>query len=519
MVWSFVWVFVLGFGGLSRFAPGYLVKSHAASAIGAFEETLEQIYIEVNPSVVHIRVVQEQEVIFPVLPEIPGLPFGPPESSGPRTFFRQGSGSGFVWDAQGHIVTNNHVVADADRISVTLHDGTTVTGEVVGTDPDADLAVIKVELPSQRLRPVQLTDSTQVKVGQLAVALGNPFGLQSTMTVGFVSALGRLLPIGSDDEEEPAYTIPDIIQTDAAINPGNSGGVLVDSHSRVIGVTSAIISPVGASVGIGFAIPAVIVQKVVPVLIRAGHYEHPWLGVSGYPFTPELARPMGLPAEQRGALVVDVVPGSPADKAGTHGSDRQVSLDGSWVRIGGDVIVTIDRQPVRSFDDVVTYLARSAEVGQSVTLDVLRQQKIVQVVVKLTARPQPVERERREETDEVGRVWLGIQGLTVSPEVAQAMQFSEDQRGVLVEQVMHKSPADHAGIRGGYKPMIIQGERVLVGGDVLVAVDEQPLTQMDDLRAFIQQAQPGQKITVSLLRHGKPMRVVVTLTAPPAGKP
>jgi serine protease Do len=291
-------------GPLVHAAPPAPTPAAAASTspmtnvLGPLEATIEHIYTQVNPSLVNIRVVQRQEVRFPVLPEIPffgsSLPRGPPE------LIRRGLGSGFVWDHEGYIVTNNHLVDGADRITVTFHDGTTVLAKVVGTDPESDIAVVKVDLPDERLEPVRMADSTQVKVGQLALAFGNPFGLQSTMTVGFVSTLGGIIPVESGNGDGPSYTIPDIIQTDAPINPGNSGGVLVDDAGRVIGVTSAIISPMGAAVGIGFAIPAAIVQKAVPVLLKTGRYTHPWLGVSGISLTPDLAKAMELKPEQRG---------------------------------------------------------------------------------------------------------------------------------------------------------------------------------------------------------------------------
>jgi serine protease Do len=231
-------------------SPPATTPPATAGLLAALEETLEHIYIQVNPSVVNVQVEQRQVVRSPALPETLGIPSRrAPTPQGPQELIRQGVGSGFVWDTAGHIVTNNHVVAGADRITVTLHDGTTVPASVVGTDPQSDLAVAQVDLPADQLRPVQLADSTQVKVGQLTAVLGNPFGLQNTMTVGFVSALGRALPLGADDEQGPSYTITDILQTDAALNPGNSGGVLVDDAGRVIGVTSAIISPVGISAG------------------------------------------------------------------------------------------------------------------------------------------------------------------------------------------------------------------------------------------------------------------------------
>jgi serine protease Do len=488
----------------------------STETVVALEETLQHIYDQVNPSVVNIRVVQKEEVTAPTFPEIPGFPFPfsepPTTPQEPREYYQQGAGSGFVWDKEGHIVTNNHVVADADKISVTFYDGTTVSGEVVGTDPDSDLAVVKVDVPAERLQPVQVADSTQVKVGQLAVAIGNPFALEGTMTVGFVSALGRLLPVeSSQDNQGPGYSIPDVIQTDAPINPGNSGGVLVNDQGQVIGVTSAIISPVSASAGIGFAIPSAIVGKVVPVLIKSGHFEHAWLGVSGVSLNPDLADAMKLKSDQRGALVVDVVPGGPADKAGLQGSDRQVKIEGQDVRVGGDVIVAIDGQAVKEFDDVVTYLVRATEVGQKVTLTVLRDGKEETIQVTLAARPKAEAAQEESESEHTGGAWLGIAGQTVTPETAQAMNLPEDQQGVLVEQVEADSPADQAGLRGSYKPVTINGQSLLVGGDIITALDDQPVSRMEDLQGLIRQAEPGQEVTLTVLRDGKQVEVPVTL--------
>ena len=204
-------------------------------------------------------------------------------------------GSGFVWDTQGHIITNNHVIEDADRIRVTFYDGTIAEATLIGADPDSDLAVIKVETDNIELRPVTVGDSRKLKVGQLTVAIGNPFGYQNTMTVGFISGLGRLLP-ATDNFLGTNYNIPDIIQTDTSINPGNSGGVLLDSGGRLIGVTTAIATESGSSAGIGFAIPSAIVQQVVPSLISTGRYEHAWLGVSVLTLNPDLAEAMNLDA-------------------------------------------------------------------------------------------------------------------------------------------------------------------------------------------------------------------------------
>jgi serine protease Do len=466
----------------------------------------------VSPSVVNIQVVQKAELPFMGAPE---FFFGPAPDDQPQEFFQQGAGSGFVWDQDGHIVTNNHVVADAEKISVTFNDGTIVSGEVVGTDPDSDLAVVKIDVPADRLQPVQMADSRQVKVGELTVAIGNPFGLENTMTVGFVSALGRLLPVAPEEFGAPGYSIPDVIQTDAPINPGNSGGVLVDDQAQVIGVTSAIISPVGTSAGIGFAIPSAIVQKVVPVLIDTGHYDHPWLGVSAASLNPDLAEPMGLDSDQRGVLVIDVVPDSPADRAGLRGSDRQVEIDGQQVRVGGDVVVAIDAEPVRDFDDLIAYLARATQVGQDVTLTVLRDGQEETLQVTLAARPKSETGQERAERDVAGDAWLGIRGQTITPQVAQAMDLPEDQTGVLVEQVEVDSPADEAGLRGSYKPAIVEGERLLVGGDVIIALDDEPVAHLEDLQTLISQAEPGQEVTVTLLRDGEELMVPVTLTERP----
>jgi serine protease Do len=385
---------------------------------------------------------------------------------------------------------------------------------VVGTDADSDLAVVKVDLPADRLQPVQVADSTQVKVGQLAIAIGNPFGLQGTMTVGIVSALGRYLPVESDSQG-PSYTIPDIIQTDAPVNPGNSGGVLVNDEGNVIGVTAAIESPVQANAGIGFAIPSVIVQKVVPALIEKGHYEHPWLGISGLALLPELRQAMDLDSDQHGVLVADVTQGSPADKAGLRGSDRQVEIDGQPARVGGDVIVAIDGQSVRDFEDLVAYLVRQTNVGQTVTLTVLRNDKEEAIQVELAARPkQEVQRSQPENVGTAG-AWLGIQGLTLTPQIAQAMDLASDQTGVLVEQVVQGSPAHTAGLRGSYKAFVLNGQRVLIGGDVITAVDGQAIAEVRDLTALMQQTEPGQTVNLTVLRDGKQIEVPVELAERP----
>jgi S1-C subfamily serine protease len=368
---------------------------------------------------------------------------------------------------------------------------------------------------------VEVADSNQVKVGQLAVAIGNPFALENTMTVGIVSAMGRQLPVGADSQNglgatpQPSYTIPNIIQTDAPINPGNSGGVLVNDQGQMIGVTAAIESPVRANAGIGFAIPSAIVQKVVPTLIKGDTYEHPWLGLSGISINPDLATAMKLGSDQRGALVIDVTPGSPADKAGLHGSDRQMTVDGQDVRVGGDLVTAFNGQPVQGFDDLVADLANSAQVGQTVKLTVLRNGKEETIEITPAARPASNTQQSQSQNDVSSGVWLGIRGFDITPEIAQALKLPADQTGVLVEQVEVNSPADEAGLRGSFKPTTISGEQITVGGDVITAFDGQPVKQTEDLQSYLDQAKAGQKVTLTLLRDGKKMDVTITLQEQP----
>jgi len=335
-----------------------------ATSLAAYQQTLEQIYQKVSPSVVNVDVVLSSTTSAP-------RRFG-----GSGTPFQQSAlGSGFVWDTQGHIVTNNHVIDGATKISVTFADGTMVSAKLVGADPNSDLAVIQVQVPASELKPVELMDSAQVSVGQVAIAIGNPFGLSGTMTTGIVSGLNRSLPVGLDNQNSqsgPTYSIPDIIQTDASINPGNSGGVLVDDHGEVMGVTAAIESSTNSNSGIGFVIPSIIVQKVVPALITTGHYDHPQIGISGTNLTPDLVTANKLPDNQQGILVVNVIANGPAAKAGLKASSQQVATDGTAIPVGGDVIVSIDQHPVTRFEDMVSYLFENTQAGQTVTLDILR---------------------------------------------------------------------------------------------------------------------------------------------------
>jgi serine protease Do len=480
--------------------------------MNAMQATLENIYNQMSPSVVSISVVTQQQ---PSQSQIPspffGFPGLPNQQQTPQ--YSQALGSGFVWDKQGHIVTNNHVVEGATQIEVSFKSGTTVQASVVGTDSSNDLAVIKVDMPADQLQPVTLGDSTQVKVGQMVVAIGNPFGEQWTMTSGIVSGLGRTLPAGnSQNTNGPQYTIPDIIQTDAPINPGNSGGVLTDLNGKVLGVTSAIESPVQANSGIGFVIPSAIVQKEVPVLIQTGHYDHPYLGISGTTLTPDLAQAMNLETNQKGALVEQVTAGGPAAKAGLIGSTRQVQILGQTALVGGDVITAVNGQEVNSMDDLIAYLNDNTSVGQTVTLTVLRDGKQTSVDVILGARPGS-QSNPSAFAQTGGQLQLGIAGVALTSQIAQAMKLQANQQGVLIEQVTSGSPADKAGLRGSYMPMAINGQQILVGGDVITSIDSQSVAQPSDIQAYLAQAQAGQQVNLNIIRNGQPMQVGVTLEA------
>jgi S1-C subfamily serine protease len=423
--------------------------------------------------------------------------------------YKYGFGSGFVWNRRGYIVTNHHVVNQATRIIVTFADGTTVEGTLIGSDADSDLAVIKVSMPASQLHPVQLADSRAANVGQLAVAIGNPFGLESTMTVGFISALGRSLPVAPPSAPDaPSYRIPDIIQTDAPINPGNSGGVLVDNEGHVIGVPSAIASPVRSSSGIGFAIPSAIVEKVVPALIDEGYYEHPWIGVSGTTLTPDIARAMNLTPTQHGALIEAVLTGGPADQAGLQGGTREHMMDGITTQVGGDVITSFDGRPVKQFTDIVTYLARYHTVGEEVPVTYLRDGELRSTMIILTPRPTAAFLATQ---NNVTPAALGISGRTLTPDIAEAMEIPRDQRGVLVSDVEVGSPAEEEGIQGSFKQLVVGGEQMRVGGDVILAIDGDATPTMSDIKRRISQHQPGDTITLTLLRDGNTERVDVTL--------
>lgn len=349
-------------------APTPPALSTAAEVATAFQEQLVAIYEKAGPSVVHVR---NQRAVVDFFGQV--IPQG-------------GTGTGFIYDTQGHIVTNYHVIEGAQALDVTLADGRTFPATLVGSDPVNDLAVIRVKTNETLPPPLPLANSDELRVGQIVLAIGNPFGLEQTLTMGIVSALGRVI-----QSPENNRFIGEVIQTDAAINPGNSGGPLLDLQGRVIGVNTQIVSPSGASAGIGFAVSANTVARVVPVLIARGFYPHPWLGVRVLELTPSVAAlleeaGMRMPVRE-GLLIVETVTNGPAARAGLRAPQRVVQVGNTRVPVGGDVIVRINDAPIRTFQDLTVYLETKTRSGEMVTVTVIRDGREQNIRVRLGTQP------------------------------------------------------------------------------------------------------------------------------------
>ena len=292
-----------------------------------------------------------------------------------------GVGSGFVYSEQGHIITNQHVVKNEDRVTVTFLDGESYIADVIGRDADLDIAVIKVEsFNLTKMKPMLIGDSSTLNVGEKIIAIGNPFGLSGSMTSGIISQIGRLLP------QDTGYSIPDVIQTDAAINPGNSGGPLINMKGEVVGINTAIQSTTGEFTGVGFAVPSNTLKKVVPVLIGEGEFHHPWMGISGTDVDPELAKFRGLESS-KGFVVVSVIDGSPAEKAGMKGVSQTSEIDGREFPVNGDIIIEIDGKTVRKISDILIHLQREKHVGDEMIITVLRTGITIDLTMVLEERP------------------------------------------------------------------------------------------------------------------------------------
>ncbi len=400
------------------------------SSLLSDQEALADLYESVAPSVVNIQVTTQAESAM-----FPG--FNMPEGEGPLL---ESQGSGFIYDEQGHIVTNNHVVEDAVSVLVIFNDGRWADAEVVAADPQADLAVIKVTPPEgMEWRPLQVEVNDNLRVGHTVVAIGNPYGLAGTMTTGIVSALGRGLPVG--DDMETRYTLPDVIQTDAAINPGNSGGPLLNLNGQVVGVNFAIRSEVRSNSGVGFAVPAAVVRRVVPALIEDGAYNYAYLGLSGSTISAELSKTLELPEGLLGVYVAEVIPGGPSDDAGLRGGDRTVEgPTGIQFRSGGDIVTAIDGQPVQRFEDLVSYLVTKASPGQEVTLTVVRDGETLEIDVTLGERPV---QDATAQTREPGP---GISAREAIDIAVEAVEETGMLRGAIVEKVAAPDERDGADV-------------------------------------------------------------------------
>ena len=294
---------------------------------------------------------------------------------------RGNMGSGFVYKDDGYIITNHHVVDNAERVTITFLDGESYIAKIIGTDADLDIAVLKVEIGSTYLQPIPIGDSSNLKVGEPIAAIGNPFGLSGSMTSGIISQIGRLLP------QDSGYSIPDVIQTDAAINPGNSGGPLLNMKGEVVGMNTAIQSATGEFTGVGFAVPSNTIKKVVPVLIRDGIFHHPWMGISGSDVDPDLAKIRELNSS-KGFLIATVIEGSPADTAGLQGVTITKEIDGREYALDGDIIIKIDDVVVRKISDILIHLQREKSIGDELIMTVNRDGTMIEAVLVLGERPQ-----------------------------------------------------------------------------------------------------------------------------------
>jgi serine protease Do len=420
-------------------------------------------------------------------------------------------GSGFVYDKSGHIVTNFHVVDGSknNKVYVTFLDGVSYEGDIVGTDPYSDLAVIKLtELDnnvSSKLVPLELGNSSTIRIGQKVVAVGNPFGLSGSLSEGIISGLGRLMPAGDNGESPqnpfekspivepvPSFSIPDIIQTDAAINPGNSGGPLIDMNANVIGINTAIFSNTGVYSGIGFAIPSNFLIKIVPLLIKNGEYDHPYIGINGFDITPEIAKLLNLP-EAVGFLVINVTEDSPAKLAGIQGGNKSMQINGMPIELGGDIVTEIDNKPVRKVDDILSYLENYKRIGDNVTLTVLRGPNLDKqvVTIPLTARPSL-------ETD-LTNPSLGVIGLDITPMIAKQMNISRE-NGFLITSIIGNSSASKANLRGSYVVTEVNGTVLELGGDIIVKMDNVDIRSQLDIKNYLKTKNIGDSVIITVLR-------------------
>jgi S1-C subfamily serine protease len=355
-----------------------------SSALATEVETLR---FQLNSAIQEIETLQEEVRISGLPDDTPNLGFieiyNTTRNSVVLIETDIGSGSGWVYDTDGHIITNNHVVEDTSWIQVTFQSGTIIQATLVGRDPYSDMAVIRINHLGEPLLPLEIGVSKNLLVGETVIAIGNPFGLDNTMTAGIVSATGRQMSTINN------YAIVDVIQTDAAINPGNSGGPLFNLRGKVVGMNTAIISNTNDFSGIGFAIPSDTIQREVMALIENGSYEHPWIGISGLDLAPQFAGAMGLVNTTKGTLVVNLIEGGPADLAGILSSTDTVNIGGFTYSVGGDVIIGIDGVIMETFYELQVYLTRNTKPGDTVTMNVIRDGEVIEVPFTMGSRPPP----------------------------------------------------------------------------------------------------------------------------------
>jgi S1-C subfamily serine protease len=355
-----------------------------SSALATEVETLR---FQLNSAISEIDSLQEEVRISGLPDDTPNLGFieiyNTTRNSVVLIETDSGSGSGWVYDAEGHIITNNHVVEDTSWIQVTFQSGTIIQATLVGRDPYSDMAVIRINQLREPLLPLEIGVSKNLLVGETVIAIGNPFGLDNTMTAGIVSATGRQMSTINN------YAIVDVIQTDAAINPGNSGGPLFNLRGKVVGMNTAIISNTNDFSGIGFAIPSDTIQREALALIENGIYEHPWIGISGLDLAPQFADAMGLVNTTKGTLVIDLIEGGPADLSGILGSTDTVNIEGFTYSVGGDVIIGIDGVIMETFYELQVYLTRNTKPGDTVKMNVIRDGEVIEVPFTLGSRPPP----------------------------------------------------------------------------------------------------------------------------------
>jgi serine protease Do len=452
-------------------APDAAAPAPARAEIAMVPANFSELAEQVRSGVVNIQVVKKVKNVAFGAPNLPGNPFGDNNPFGDffGPFFegnpsaapeQRGVGSGFIMSREGYILTNNHVVEDADQIKVKLANGKEYDGKVVGRDPKTDLALVKIDGASD-LHALPMGNSDELKVGSWVVAVGSPFGLEQTVTAGIISAKGRVIGSGPYDN---------FIQTDASINPGNSGGPLINTRGEVVGINTAIVAQ---GKGIGFAIPINMAKDIAPQLQEKGHVTRGWFGVSIQEMTPELAKSFGL-KDGKGALVAEVLPGSPAEKAGIE---------------QGDVIVEFDGKVVNESKDLPQIVA-STPVGKSVTVKLWRNGKALDQQVKVAEMEENVEMTKTPSHDKT----MGITVRNLTPEMARRLRLNE-QTGVVVTRVEPGSPAADAGIQAG---------------DLIREVNRKPVKDANDMVKQIEQAKDQNSVLLLVQRGQNSLFAAVT---------